>query len=162
LSGYAPISPLLAEANPLHDLLRQVNSFLRSLLFHLEVRLSLPLGCDEAGTIHLNTSTRTAYTFFLAEMSLKTIIARIPTTPDLDYSVPNTLHTNAQISPLVQEPKTQIDGWGASLPNFLGWSAESNKGAAFSFGTRLRLLCWFAQFSLFKPHIIKVLHDFGL
>jgi hypothetical protein len=141
------------------DLLHEVDSLTRSLLFQLEERLPLPLGCDESGTTHLTSSVRTTYTFFLAEMSLKAILARILSITDLEYSVTNVPHGNIQVSPLLQELRTQIDSWEASLPCFLHWSPEANQGASFSVGTRLKLLYWFTRFSLFGTLLVKLLHD---
>jgi hypothetical protein len=136
-----------------------VHSFPRSLLFQLEDTLPLPLGCDESGTANMKISVRTTYTFFLAEMSLKAIVARIYEIPDLESSPPCAFPVNLDKSPLIQELKTQIDGWEASLPTFLGWSPEATKGVSTSVGVRLKLLYWFARFWLHRPLIIHVLHD---
>jgi hypothetical protein len=77
--------PLLRRSR---DLLNEVHSFPRSLLFQLEDSLPLPLGCDESGTVNMKVSIRTTCTFFLAEMSLKAILALIYEIPDLESSPP--------------------------------------------------------------------------
>lgn len=107
----------------------------------------------------MKTSVRTVYTFFLAEMSLKAILSRIHATPNPEYFVQNAPNGNIEISPLIRELKNQLTTWEASLPSFLGWSPEPRRGVAFPTGMRLKLLYWFARFSLFKPLIVHFLQD---
>lgn len=128
-------------------------------LFQLEDTLRLPGGCDEIGTAHLPEPFRTIQTFFLAEMSLKSILARIIATPDSDFFLEGTLDGTIEQSPLFQELRTQLDRWVGSLPTFVDWSIEPNKGEPSSIATRLKLFYWFAHISLFRPLILYVLKD---
>ncbi|TVY93392.1 hypothetical protein LAWI1_G001127 [Lachnellula willkommii] len=141
------------------DLNSEIDSFPKSLLYLLEHRLQLPLGCDEPNTTHLMAPVRNTYTFFLAEMSLKAIIARILTTPNLEHSIQKTFHGTVEMSPLIQEFQTQLEKWEISVPAFLGWFPEPNRGMISPVGARLKLLYWFARFSLFKPLVARVLGE---
>lgn len=124
----------------------------RSFLYQLEDRLPLPLGCDEHATVHMKRDSRTTYTFFLAEMSLKGIIAHI-------LEIPESFQSEVDNSPLIQELKTQLDGWEASVPSFLGWSPDATKGVTSLVGVRLKLLYWYARFSISRSLINHALHD---
>lgn len=141
------------------DLHHVVFNFPRSLLYCLEDHLTLPLGCDEPNTAHLKAFTRTTYTYFLAEMSLKAIISRILEAPDLNYFSNHNPAGNVQISPLIQELKLQLEAWELSVPTFLDWSPQVRKGTSVPVGIRLKLLYWFARFSLARPLILHVLDD---
>jgi hypothetical protein len=141
------------------DFLNDIDSFPRSSLYHLEDRLPLPLGCDESGTVNLKTSVRTVYTFFLAEMSLKSTLARIISTAGGDHCVQKSSNSRVEISPLIQELNVQIDAWVTSLPSFLDWSPEPTRGTCSPVATRLKQIYWFARLSLSRPLILHVLYD---
>lgn len=131
----------------------------RSPLHELGDSLPLPLGCDELDLSHLLVRARTTLTSFLAEMSLKSIAERIHTTPGLGFCIQETEKRGAEVSPLLQELRRQLDEWVESVPSFLGWSAKPKQGVSSPLGIRVNLLYWFVRFSLFRPFILRVLHD---
>jgi len=45
------------------------------------------------------------------------------------------------------------------IDQFLGWSMEPRRGVLSHVATRLKLIYWFARFSLFRPLILHALHD---
>ncbi|RDL35180.1 uncharacterized protein BP5553_07111 [Venustampulla echinocandica] len=143
------------------DLVNEIGSFPRSSLYQLEDRLPLPLGCDESDTASLSSSVRTVrtYTFFLAEMSLKSTLARIISITGGDSYLETSLNSSVEISPLMQELNAQIGEWVISLPSFLDWSPEPTRGTCSPIATRLKLIYWFTRLSLSKSHILHVLHD---
>lgn len=127
----------------------------------LEDCFPLPLGCDLSADINLPPRIRNELAFFLAETSLRAIMMRILRTPDLENCV---LHLSEhgrrpEVSPLFQELRNQFDEWTLSLPSFFDWSAEPAKGAVSPLPTRLRLIYWFARFALFRPLVLRTLHD---
>lgn len=119
----------------------------------------MPLGCDELDLSHLPVRARTTLTFFLAEMSLRAICERIITTPGLDFCTQEIENRDAEVLPLLQELRRQLDEWLEQVPAFLDWSSEPTKGVLSPLAMRMKLLHWFVRFSLFKPLIIRVLHD---
>lgn len=131
----------------------------RSLLYQLEDSLPLPVGCDELDLSHLPVRARTMLLFFLAEMSLKAIGERICTTRNLEFCIQETSNGIVAVLPLFQELRRQLDEWVESVPSFLEWSSEPNKGVRSPLGIRVKLLYWFVRFSLFRPLILRVLHD---
>jgi len=123
-------------------------------LFQLEDTLALPGGCDEAGTTHLIEPFRSTQTFFLAEMSLKSILARSMATNDGDFYIVAAFETTVKESPLFQEFRNQMDCWVSTMPGFVGWAPGPAKGQLSRLGTRLKLLYWFTRLCLCRPLII--------
>lgn len=130
-------------------------------LLRLEDTLHLPTGCNEVGTAHLPEPFRTIQTFFLAEMGLKSILARIIATPNSDLFIEGPADGTIERSPLFHEHRTQLDQWVSSLPKFVNWDTEPRKGELSLVATRLKIFYWFALVSLFKPLILYVLRDPG-
>ncbi|OKL63792.1 hypothetical protein UA08_00755 [Talaromyces atroroseus] len=140
----------------------------RSPLSTLEDSLALPLGCEEFATTHMPVSTRTIYTFFLAETGLKAILKRMPSSekeslaeflPSHSQSIVN---MNTCIpSPVNEELDSQLSTWLAGVPSFLGWSPNPGLGEQAKIGTRLKLLYWFARFSLYGEFAGRALHSHG-
>ncbi|KAF8854898.1 hypothetical protein BDZ45DRAFT_627092 [Acephala macrosclerotiorum] len=141
------------------DLRHVVYSFPSSLLYQLENNLTLPLGYDEPNSVHLKAFARTTYTYFLAEMSLKAIISRILEAPGLNHLSNHNFAGSVEVSPIVQELKLQLEEWELTVPTFLDWSPQARKGTSVPVGIRLKLLYWFARFSLARPLILHVLDD---
>lgn len=139
--------------------MHEVEDLPRTSLSSLEDRLPLPLGCDESGTNHMDTEIRTVYTYFLAETSLKAIIARIHAIHVAEKTNHTSITSNLRISPIIQEFQTQLNEWKNSIPEFLEWSPEPGKGVCLPVGTRLKLLFWHAQFSLLEPLIRHTLYN---
>jgi len=136
------------------DVLYIVDFLPKSNLCRLEQYLPLPLGCEEAETVQMPHSTRLIYTFFLADMSLKSILARILASPDLGFEI---LNGDAFARPVTNELCTQLTLWKQSLPSFLDWNSGPNKGTVSAVGSRLKLVYWFAQFSLHQSLIAQIL-----
>jgi hypothetical protein len=147
--------------NPDRDLNNEFEIMPSSSLFQLEDTLRLPSGCNEVGTAHLPEPFRTIQTFFLAEMGLKSILARIIATPDSDFFLEGPADGTIERSPLFHEHRTQLDRWVSSLPTFVDWTIEPRKGELSPVATRLKLFYWFALISLFRPLIRYVLRDPG-
>lgn len=131
------------------------NTLPQSSLYLLEESLALPLGCDASLRPSMQVQTRNAFMFFLAEMSLRTTVARIITIPGLEDNIQGpSEYVGAEISPLTKELRSQLDGWASRLPDCLGWSVEPGKGASSPLAKRLKLLYWFARFALYRPLIL--------
>jgi hypothetical protein len=141
------------------DLYYEAKQLQRSSLSALEENLSLPLGCDETLSAHLKGTTRETYAFFLAEMSLKSILARIHAKPAPQFSVQKSSNGAFESSPILLELKLQLDTWHLSLPDFLGWSTQPQSRTISPVATRLKLTYWFARYSIFIPLINQVLED---
>ncbi|QKX53500.1 uncharacterized protein TRUGW13939_00579 [Talaromyces rugulosus] len=139
----------------------------RSPLYKLEESVALPLGCEESATTHMPASVRKTYTFFLAETGLKAILKRMPSVgrdngPVTDISPDQgqtTLTTAAVPSAVNKELESQLSTWLAGVPSFLGWSPEPCLGEQTKVGTRLKLLYWFARFSLYSDSTENALHN---
>lgn len=149
----------------LSDVTNEVDNTLpRSCLSQFEETFSLPLPCEEPTNKQMPMRVRHAFTFFLAEMSLRAILERIITTPDLEsYTRETSEHpgfvSGIKLSPLLHELRQQLDTWALRLPTDLDWSVEPGYGAPSAIGTRLKLLYWFARFSLLRPMMLRILHD---
>lgn len=146
------------------DVLSEVDNTLpQSSLYLLEESLALPLGCDASPRSSMQVQTRDAFMFFLAEMSLRTTVARIVAIPTLENNVNSPGSSSEQIatgvSPLTRELRSQLDGWATRLPDCLGWSVEPGKGVSSPLAKRLKLLYWFARFALYRPLILRTQHD---
>lgn len=136
----------------------------------LEDSVALPLGCEESTTTHMPASVRKTYTFFLAETGLKAILRRMPGVEDnlvtelspSQCATPTaTASTTTIPSPVNEELENQLDTWLAGVPSFLGWSPEPSLGEQTKIGTRLKLLYWFARFSLYGDTTANALHNSG-
>ncbi len=123
-------------------------------LFQLEDTLALPGGCDEAGTTHLIEPFQSTQTFFLPEMSIKSILARSTATNDGYFYTVAASDTTVKESPLFQEFRNQMDCWVSTMPGFIGWAPGPAKGQLSRLGTRLKLLYWFTRLCLCRPLII--------
>ncbi|KIW13589.1 hypothetical protein PV08_08778 [Exophiala spinifera] len=145
-----------------HEVLNEVDSSLpQSSLYLLEESLALPLGCDASPRSSMQVQIRDAFMFFLAEMSLRTTLARIIALPSVESNIDtpgasfdHNLGVAAEVSPLTRELRSQLDGWAARLPDCLGWSPEPGKGVSSPLARRLKLLYWFARFALYRPLIL--------
>jgi hypothetical protein len=112
-------------------------------------------------------SVRKVYTFFLAETGLKAILKRMPSfgrENGLVTDIPSdqcqtTLTTVAIPSAVNKELESQLSTWLAGVPSFLGWSPEPCLGEQTKVGTRLKLLYWFARFSLYSDSTVHALHN---
>lgn len=141
------------------DLTTEIDVLPRSHLSKLEDQMPLPLGCDESTLSHLERSTRIIYLFFLAETSLKEIVARIntmclETLPELGRK-----SAKVRISPVALELKNQLVVWEESVPQSLGWSPQPSEDACSALHTRLKLIYWLAQFHLFEPLVMAVMNN---
>ena len=131
----------------------------QSPLHQLENCLPLPPSCNETDLLQLPSRIRTTHAFYLAEMSLKAVAERIFTTASLGLCIRETDNHAIEVTPLFQELSRQLDEWIESLPTFLGWSPEPAKGLSSPVGIRVKLMYWFVRFSLFRPLILRALHD---
>jgi len=141
----------------------------RSTLAELEEFFPLPLPCDEANNTTRPPHIITHFVFFLAEMSLRAILERILTNDKLEaafvgFSPAPTQKAAAcnmafSVSPVTQELRSQLDTWILRLPASLSWSVEPGSGALSAQSTRLKLLYWYARFSLHCPMMQRTLDD---
>ncbi|RMZ84052.1 hypothetical protein DV737_g1350, partial [Chaetothyriales sp. CBS 132003] len=147
------------------DVINEIDDTLpRSSLPQFEEMFTLPLPCEEQLNENVPPRIRTGFLFFLAEMSLRTILQRILTTPGLGNSMQDTSENSGcvsgfKLSPLILELRYQLDTWILQFPIDLNWSVEPGCGVLSGVGTRLKLLYWYARFSLLKPMMLSVLQD---
>jgi len=134
-------------------------------LYLLEQDLPLPLGCEEPNEIEMRMplQIRMQYHFFLADTSLRMILARITnvsSSPSENKSrdhhrLPDVSSSTALLSELRQ----QLDEWEAHVPIFLQWSSSPGRGIISPVGTRLKLTYWFSRLQISRPAIETALHD---
>ncbi|KAF3406249.1 hypothetical protein DPV78_000160 [Talaromyces pinophilus] len=121
-------------------------------LSDLQDILTLPLGCEESTTTHMPMTTRTIYTFFLAETSLKAILARIrQMNQRKEEDGPHRgsqYHALDTKNPVSKELKCQLSAWLSGIPAFLNWSTKPGQGTQTKNASRLKLLFWFAKVAL--------------
>jgi hypothetical protein len=101
-------------------------------------------------------------------MSLRAILELILTSPELNApSIPASTHQPYQlnVSPVQQELHSQLDTWILRLPANLDWSVDpvpvpTNAYAERSpLTSRLKLLYWYARFSLHRPFMLQILEN---
>lgn len=121
-------------------------------LSDLQDILTLPLGCEESTTTHMPMTTRTIYTFFLAETSLKAILARIrQMNQRKEEDGPHRgsqYHALDTKNPVSKELKCQLSAWLSGIPAFLNCSTKPGQGTQTKNASRLKLLFWFAKVAL--------------
>ncbi|KAG9774117.1 hypothetical protein KCU88_g5553, partial [Aureobasidium melanogenum] len=146
-----------------HDLERDLTSEIAMLpssrLSELEDQMPLPLGCDEASLSHLEKTRRIKYLFFLADTSLRSILARIDAMCSEFKASPVSSQWpgNVALSPVAVELKSQLAAWDKNVPPSLDWSPCPSEDIPSLTRTRLRLLYWLAQFRLCEPVVISVM-----
>lgn len=134
----------------------------QSRLSEFEELFSLPLPCEEPTNKNMSIRVRNLYTFFLADTSLRAILERTLTTSGLTTSVQG-FHmqtgcgSSITFSPIIQELRQQLDTWVLRLPPNFDWSVEPGCGTLSPVGTRLKLLYWFARFSVLRPTVLHIL-----
>jgi hypothetical protein len=62
-------------------------------------------------------------------------------------------------SPVNEELEGQLSTWLAGVPSFLRWSPNPGLGEQAKIGTRLKLLYWFARFSLYGGSTTHAIHN---
>jgi hypothetical protein len=138
----------------------EVDTLPRSRLCDLEHCLPLPLGCDEPVMTHVKKSSkRTIYLFFLAETSLKNILAQILSISAQDSQLQESQIAIITVSPVIMELEKQLAAWKDKVPHYLGWSSEPMKGELLPLATRLKMIFWFSRFSLFTSLVLDILDD---
>jgi hypothetical protein len=83
LERYSTILPIITPDSSLilfRDITDCFDEFPKTSLSDLQDILALPLGCEESTTTHMPMTTRTIYTFFLAETGLSKDSANEPNT----------------------------------------------------------------------------------
>lgn len=139
----------------------------QSRLYDFEELFSLPLPCEEPTNKNMPIRVRNLYTFFLADTSLRAILERILTTSGLvtcvqGFPTQTGCGGSITLSPIIQELRQQLDTWVLRLPPDFDWSVEPGCGNLAPVGTRLKLLYWFARFSILRPTILQLLSDSSL
>lgn len=142
------------------------NTLPRSTLALFEEFFPLPLPCDEANNKDRPPHINTQFVFFLAEMSLRAILESILTTDKLEGFMRHSADPAQKacsmtfsVSPITQELRSQLDAWILRLPASLSWSVEPGGGVLSAQSTRLKLLYWYARFSLHRPMMQHTLDD---
>lgn len=145
------------------DLIHEIDdTFPQSSLHLLAESFILPLGCDASPSLSEPPNIRDEIMFFFAEMSLRAVMARILATPYWKTGGQESPESRLpEISPLIQELRSQLGEWLLRLPAHLEWSAEPVKGSTSPVVARLKMLYWFARFSLARPLIVEALRDPG-
>ncbi|EXJ93163.1 hypothetical protein A1O3_01720 [Capronia epimyces CBS 606.96] len=147
------------------DVTSELEILPRSHLGELENHLPLPIGCDESSLSHLQKHARIIYMFFLAETSLKAILARIMSmSASCEAKFPQeTRAAMLATSPIVLELKNQLVIWEHNLPLSLGWSCDPvrDASAGSALATRLRLVYWLARFHLARPLVVHMMDNLG-
>ncbi|EHY59867.1 hypothetical protein ABEF92_000814 [Exophiala dermatitidis] len=140
------------------DLTSEIDVLPSSRLSELEDQMPLPLGCDEASLSHLEKTRRIKYLFFLADTSLRSILARIDGMCSEFKASPVSSQWpgNVALSPVAVELKSQLAAWDKNVPPSLDWSPCPSENIPSLIRTRLRLLYWLAQFRLGEPVVIAV------
>lgn len=154
------------------DLVLEIDETLpRSNLSQLEDLFCLPLPCDEADNKERPPHVNAHFVFFLAEMSLRAILERILSSPNLNSCIVRGNTASIQeplqltISPVQQELRSQLDTWTLRLPASLGWSFDPVPVPTKTYGeraalmTRLKLLYWYARFALHRPIMLQAWKD---
>lgn len=132
----------------------------KSALHLLENELPLPGRCgpDRSPDGTLPARVRESYHFYLAEISLRAILACIATDSCVRSCVKEEFNYSlTTVAPLVQEFRTQLTEWLSHLPAFLGWSQDPLQGSSSAVGTRLKLTYWFARFTLSEKILLQAL-----
>ncbi|KAL2392387.1 hypothetical protein ABEF93_002342 [Exophiala dermatitidis] len=141
------------------DLTSEIDVLPSSRLSELEDQMPLPLGCDEASLSHLEKTRRIKYLFFLADTSLRSILARIDAMCSEFKASPVSSQWPGKValSPVAVELKSQLAAWDRNVPPSLDWSPCPSENIPSLTRTRLRLLYWLAQFRLCEPVVISVM-----
>ncbi len=121
--------------------------------------MRLPTGCSEPEDPRMSDQMRLNYTFFLAEMSMRSILARILATCASDLLPLDTWNNRRGLSLIFRELNHQLSEWLDNVPMSLRWSPQLGRGLISKVATRLKLLYWFARFSLFKPLFQRFLEE---
>ncbi|KAL2838974.1 hypothetical protein BJY01DRAFT_250713 [Aspergillus pseudoustus] len=132
-------------------------------LYLLEQDLPLPLGCEEPKEIEMRMplQIRMQYHFFLADTSLRMILARVTNmfsnaqNKSRDYRLPDA----SSSAVLLNELRQQLDEWEVHVPVFLEWSSTPGSGTISPVGTRLKLTYWFSRLQISRPAIELALRD---
>jgi hypothetical protein len=99
------------------------------------------------------TTTRTIYTFFLAETSLKAILARIRKVnqrAERDVLSKGIQYHSLEVkNPVIEELERQLSTWLTGIPAFLNWSTKPSHGTQTKNASKIKLLYWFAKISLY-------------
>lgn len=143
------------------DFIHEIDSSFTRGTFHvLQDSLPLPLPCPIPGQPTNRPPLGATMMFLLAEMSLRKISTRIQSASGLENCIqPASATSRAEVAPLVQEFRNQLDGWLQSVPASLGWSPEPGSGSSVPPAKRLKLVYWYARFILFKPLILHAVRD---
>lgn len=126
----------------------------QSPLNRLEDEMPLPLGCEEDRTISMPHETRRIYTYFLAEMSLREILRRTLSFTNGESDARNGV---CNVTPVFRELDLQLSRWEEGIPAFLNFTVDPNQPVTCHVAGRLRMLYWYACFSLRKPSIRHIL-----
>lgn len=122
--------------------------------------MPLPLGCDESSLSHMEKSTRITYLFFLAETSLREILARIFSISSSESMLPlDAQSSRMTMSPIISELKSQLSIWKTGVPQSLEWLPEPSGNVRSPLHVRLKLLYWLAQFRLMQPSVNQVVRN---
>ncbi|EFX02230.1 c6 zinc finger domain containing protein [Grosmannia clavigera kw1407] len=143
------------------DLVREIDdTFPQSSLHLLAEGFILPLGCDDSPSPSAPPIIRDEIMFFFAEMALRAVTARILTTPYWKIGGADRPEAGPpEISPLLPELRGQLDEWLLRMPASLDWSTEPVRGSNSPVVARLKILYWFARFSLARPLIVEALRN---
>lgn len=112
------------------------------------------------------------YSLFLAETSLRQIIWRVATAPELQESgtlnlesgtVKSTSCKAINMTPLslniVSEIEKQFSEWLAYIPASAAWKPTPGTCQITPLSSRIRLQYWFGRFHLYKPSLYSVLNS---
>lgn len=144
-------------------------------LTDLEDRLPLPFKCmvEELSTSELsqNSISRhfvidSCYSLFLAETTLRQIVWRTATAPELQqheyHSSGAGQSTKATAScSVIREIERQFSEWLACIPESADWTPGACTGQISPLRSRVRIQYWFGRFQLYKSSLYVILsrHD---
>ncbi|KAL2421662.1 hypothetical protein ABEF95_008365 [Exophiala dermatitidis] len=143
------------------DLTSEIDVLPSSRLSELEDQMPLPLGCDEASLSHLEKTRRIKYLIFLADTSLRSILARINAMCSEFKASPVSSQWPGKValSPVAVELRSQLAACDRNVPPSLDWSPCPSENTPSLIRTRLRLLYWLAQFRMCEPVVVAVMSN---
>jgi len=161
--------------NPVHitrDLNWETNIYPHSQLGDLEDRLPLPFECmieefSSSGPSQTHIPRHfvidSCYSLFLAETSLRQIIWRAATAPELQQqgscgSEAGTSRSSTLPLNVIREIETQFSEWLACIPECAGWTPGACTGQITPLSSRMRIQYWFGRFQLYKASLYSALN----
>lgn len=161
------------------DLSWETNIYSPSQLGQLENRLPLPFECmaEESSTpdsdrMHVSDHPviDSCYSLFLAETSLRQILWRVVTAPELQESnlmdesnTESSTSLKRRLPPLwfsiTTEIETQFSEWLACIPVSAAWAPTPCTGQVAPLNTRIRLQYWFGRFCLYRIALYQALNN---